>query len=134
MKSVAQSTRLISREEWAKIVAEYGQPTEPEHRRRHPRHPLVGAAKLTFTVEVDGQPATKVHHCAVLQISAEGLTLRSHNPLAVHAVAAIELPLEVRNVGLEGRVVHCTQTVGAYKVGIELRFREPGAGKPREPR
>jgi hypothetical protein len=119
---------LATRERWQGIVAQYAAPVPPPPvRRKHPRYDADGRARVDSTGDSAGGRAAAVH-CRVLQISAEGLTLRSPEAIAQHTQLEIELHLDEHIVLLHGRVVHCTQSVGAMKIGIQLMFDDTRAG------
>lgn len=113
--------RPLVREDWERIVIRYATViAAPPVKRRHPRYDTTGRAKLSKA----GSQAVLVETCALLQVSAEGLTLRSHDEIPLHELLAIEVRLTDRAVLLHGRVVHCTGTVGGYKLGVLLTFDE----------
>jgi hypothetical protein len=56
--------------------------------------------------------------------------LRSHERVPVQALLAIELYFGDQSVVVLGEVLHCTETVGAFKLGVKLQFTEPWAEMP----
>lgn len=132
MDSVQQATQTITREAWAKIVEEHSGPSEPEYRRQHPRHDTFGSATLTLEAD-EGEDERQVHRCAVLQISADGLTLRSPAPVPIHKIVVIGLELADRPLVLLGKIRHSTPTIGAFKIGVQLQFSENDAGRKAGP-
>jgi hypothetical protein len=56
--------------------------------------------------------------------------LRSHEPVPARALLAIELYFGDQSVVVLGEVRHCTETVGAFKLGIKLQFTGPWAKIP----
>ena len=108
---------------WLEIVSRYVSPeTEPPVRRKYRRYGMVGVAQLSY--QEDARPLTCT--LSVLQISAEGLMLRSHKALPVGTPVQMEVTLEDEPLPLVGWVRHTTQTVGGYKIGVELQFPEGG--------
>lgn len=64
---------------------------------------------------------------ALVQISLGGVMIRSRTPLAVGAHPRLEIALEDEVIYVRGVVRHCTDTVGGYKIGIELLFEDDEA-------
>lgn len=126
------AARPITRQEWADIVAQFsGGRRTPNIKRRQPRFDAGGFARL-FCKRRDGAREEQVClRCSVLEKSNAGITLRCQDWLHERTDVAVELLLDDRPVVLLGRVVHCTQTVGAFKIGVQLKFiaekaRQPG--------
>ena len=113
--------RPLARADWKQVVTRYATViVAPPVKRRHPRYDATGQARLSKA----GSEAALVETCVLLQVSAEGLTLRSPDEIRLHELLAIEVRLPDRTVLLHGRVVHCTGTVGAFKLGVQLTFDE----------
>ena len=124
----SEITRLWTpRAEWVALVAQQDHPTSKEHRRRHPRLVFAGLAKIAYE-RFDGTP--QVDECAVLNVSDEGLMLRGRSRVPPEELVAVELDMGWEVFRLRGQVIHCTQTVAAYKIGIKLMFSEPAAKDP----
>ena len=126
--STTQDTKPqpITRDRWTEIVARHALPLrKPRLKRRHHRYHTLGSARLTFMMHsADREPPVE-RRCKVTQLSGEGLTLRSPERIPLRTQLAIELCLEELPCHVSGQVIHCTGTVGAYKVGVALRFAEP---------
>lgn len=58
----------------------------------------------------------------VVDVSPGGVMLRSFDPLERGTGMAMRFKLGPDDVTLMGRVMHCTPTLGGYKVGIKLLF------------
>ncbi len=58
----------------------------------------------------------------VVDVSPGGVMLRSFDPLERGTGMAMRFKLGSDDVTLMGRVMHCTATLGGYKVGIKLLF------------
>jgi hypothetical protein len=128
MNANKQSGAPISREQWAEIVAEHSASAAAEcGRRLHPRHPSLGSAQLAYTVDDGYNEVPTIRRCTVLEISADGVTFRSRERIPLDEPVVIELTLGGGLVALWGHVVHCTQTVGAFKVGVKLEFPQQRA-------
>ena len=121
----------VTRDRWMEIVARHALPlTAPQFKRRHRRYPSLRSARVAFTVHRGARVVTVVRSCKVIQISAEGLTLRSQERIPLRAQLAIELHVTEPPSGevpflVFGNVVHCTQMANAFKVGVQLLFAEP---------
>lgn len=110
----------LSRDRWLEIFSRHISPdVEPAIRRKSRRYGLeFGVARLQYLE--DGTPLNRT--VPLLQISAEGLMVKSRKPIQAYTPLRMEVTLDDDTFALNGRVLHCTQTVGSYKVGIELRF------------
>ena len=116
MSSTEQSTlQPVTRARWAEIVTNHvsDQQQPPPVKRHEPRQAVEGFAKLTITI---------VRTCTLLQVSEGGLMVRSPKEIPVGTRLSIESYLHDEAVLLSGEVVHCTETVGAFKVGVQLSF------------
>ena len=129
MKTTQQSQpQPITRQRWAEVIAEYTPPVpEPSIRRRHQRCHTLASARVTFVPDGGSTEGPIVAICNVLEVSAEGLTLRSRQQIPPETQVAIDLRLGEQILALSGLTVHSTGTVGAFKVGVELKFVEPAA-------
>jgi hypothetical protein len=121
----------ITRDHWMDLVARHALPlTAPQFKRRHYRYPSLSSARVAFALQRGARVVTAIRRCKVMQISAEGLTLRSQERIPLRAQLAIELhttePPSGKGLFLVfGTVIHCTQTADAFKVGVQLLFSEP---------
>jgi hypothetical protein len=62
----------------------------------------------------------------LLNVSAEGVLVRLQEQVIPETTVLLRLTLTQGEALLVGRVVHCTPTVGAFKVGIVLSFEDQG--------
>jgi hypothetical protein len=89
------------------------------------------AANVAWIPGDVAERAPSVRRCAALEISQEGLSLRSPVPIPAGTLLAIKLRLADCKLVLWGRVAHCTLGTGAFHVGVQLRFPEGhGSGMP----
>ena len=58
----------------------------------------------------------------VLDASTTGIMIRQREEMDVGTLVIVRAVLDDQDVAIAGQVMHCTQTVGGYKVGIELHF------------
>lgn len=92
--------------------------------RGAPRYPYCTEIKLTF----DHHGYLSARRLTSLNVSASGLTAKGSMPIPMDAEVLLELNPEGTPFFIRGQIVHCTQTVGGYKIGIDLKFaKEPGA-------
>jgi hypothetical protein len=115
---------------WMEIVAQSGLLAEdPPLRRQSPRYHVDGLIKAIIHPPL-GAPKDKAPEemsCSVLEISEGGVMLRARRELRTYTRLTIEWPDGELFFALSGSVKHCTGTVGAFKVGVELDF-PPGNG------
>lgn len=110
---------LTTRQEWWKIVSTYSRAEkEPKYRRVSRRYTCSGEIKVTG--EIDDEPFRQT--CALLQISAEGITARARQMIPNDIAIMIHWHRDEQDLVVLGKVVHCTQTIGGYKLGIQLEF------------
>jgi hypothetical protein len=113
------------RKRWARIVERSGFPPEdPLVRRQSPRHTVDTHRVVKVVIDPDcvkpRNPGTIL--CWVLNLSREGVMLRSDVEIRPRTRLTIEWSEDDQVLTLPGVVRQCTQTVGAFKVGIELRI------------
>jgi hypothetical protein len=120
--------RPITHEQWLRMIERYvTDEPEPPVRRGQRRYTVDGMVTLAV-LSADGNGVhTAVRTAPLVQVSDEGIMIRSHAELAQDTVVAMQVYLEDDNFALLGRVMHCTDTIGGYKVGIQLAFVEQPA-------
>src|SRR3990172_5361471 len=113
----------MTRDHWLEIVEQSGKlVTEPLIRRQSPRHYTDTVAKLAFDSDGGAGKTRQTMLCSVLDISPTGMMLHSHREVAPSTVVDIEWYEGDAILTLSGRIRHCTGTVGAFKIGVELQF------------
>lgn len=119
---MSEQVTTISRERWQRILTRYVTPEfEPPIRRHSRRHGVeFGVVRLQY--QENGESIDRT--VTLLQVSEGGVMVRSHKPIKSRIRLRMDITLENDTVSLSGQVSHCTQTVGGYKVGIELSFRD----------
>ena len=116
----------ITPEQWTQLVTQHGSgPAASLLRRRQLRYYVQGPTRVAFSRHADSGDASNAHTCSVLDVSNDGLMLRSREQVPLQTPLAIELYFGDQTITVFGTVVHCTQTVGAFKIGVKLRFDEP---------
>ena len=93
-------------------------------RRINRRYTTSGEAKVTFAA--DGDKHTR--SLKLLDVALDGLTTRGNNEIApgTHLVVELDHGLDHDEdlLKMRGEVIHCTGTLGGFKIGISLDFRE----------
>jgi hypothetical protein len=119
---VSEQLTTVSRERWQEILSQYVTPEiEPPIRRKTRRYGVeFGVVRLLY--EENGDSAERI--VSLLQASTDGMMIKNHKPIRTRTRLCMELTLGDDTVSLRGHVAHCTQTVGGYKVGIELEFAD----------
>jgi len=119
MSNAETETRFISSAYWKRFLQ---RTVAPEHKsdvqRSAPRYPLPGDIKVTF--EDSGE--TSVRRLALINASQEGLTTKGQTAMPLDVDVVLELNPEGTPFSIHGRIIHCTETLGGFKIGIELRF------------
>ena len=119
MSNAETETSFISAAYWKRFLK---RTVAPEHKsdiqRAEPRYPLSGETKVSF--EDAGE--TSVRRLALLNASQDGLTTKGQTPIVLDTQVVLEMNPEGTPFAIHGRIIHCTETVGGFKIGIELRF------------
>lgn len=120
-QSASKST--ISQEQWLEIVRQVDAlEPDPPARRHHLRFDLENASAMVRFARKDRPGPTVERMCSLLEVSDPGLMLRSREEIPQHASVFIEAYIGDEVVNLAGTVMHCTATVGAFKIGVRLDF------------
>lgn len=119
----------LSRRRWLGILSKHvTSEIEPPIRRGSRRYGIeFGAARLRY--QQDGESIDRT--VQLLQISAAGVMVKNRGRVQPHTPVWMEITLADDVFSLLGQVAHCTQTVGGYKVGIELQFPDENPQPPR---
>ena len=118
MNTPVQTT---TRQRWLELIAQYPEEMAVEHRRKHRRRqPALGTLELAF--QRDNRPVKRTGK--LLNASPTGVLVKQQEWIADHTLVLMRLLYDDAVIRLLGRVAHCTQTVGGYKVGIELEFAD----------
>lgn len=114
--------RPTTRERWIYVVGTVSEvETDPPVRRRAPRYDLVyGSTLVRFRHPTNGRLIERT--CNVLEVSNTGLMLRSREEIPPRTRVDLEACVGDELVFIHGAVMHCTTSVGAFKVGISLDF------------
>lgn len=83
-------------------------------KRRQPRF----SWQASVTVEVVGTRTSQAFYATTRDIGAGGMGLRTRQRLA--PLTVVRVNVEGEDEPLNGRVRHCSETVGAFLIGIEF--------------
>ncbi len=114
--------RTSSKEErWRHFLARIGGVDyKPDARRTNRRYTADGDVRISF-VE-DGN--TQHRMLRLLDISMEGMTVKGSNEVPQGTHVTIQLDIDEGPFTASGKVVHCTGTLGGFKIGIRLDLRD----------
>lgn len=111
-----------TRQRWLQVLAQHAAPEDLGIRRTDLRHSVeFGAARLTFE---DERGRSVERSGRLLNISEGGLMLKQSRRIPIQTDLRIEVTLGDDTLALIGRVVHATETLGGFKIGVELQFTD----------
>ncbi len=130
--SAVPRVRPLSRSQWEQALRRLDLLPGPDNaRRRHPRYGVAyGEVQIEFHPDNDPSLPTVRRSAPIYDISAGGLMARCLRPIPPATAVRLHVTIDDRDVLLVGRVRHSTQTIGGYRVGIELIFEDDAAGPP----
>jgi len=116
---------FATNEQWNTAIAEVVDTdvkteVKPRCRRSHQRYAADGEIKVTG--QIDGKPVKQAWD--LRQVSLEGISARSSQEIPAEARLEFEVCINGHVLRVRGKIKHCTQTIGGYKVGIKLLFDE----------
>jgi hypothetical protein len=123
MREPIEVLRPVSQGEWDKFVKQ----TESDNqhhdaRRQSPRKPIECYEDIQLKIyDSDGVTSRLVK---ITEISAGGVTCWTGEEVPEGAKVQFIFAGEFRHWQFRGRIVHCTQTVGGFKVGIRIEFSQ----------
>jgi hypothetical protein len=112
------TARPITLAEWQRILGDIVQPEVEPGRRTLRRYVVSGEVELAF--EIDDEPFQRT--VPLLNVSPRGLTVKVYEPIPVEQAVIVRILLEGETRVFCGHVIHCTMTLGGFKVGIRLDF------------
>lgn len=119
ISDVDEPDGTTTRERWQEILAHFPPDESPEHRRQRSRGDA-GYGTVTLAFTDDGKSVERTGR--LLNASAAGLMVRQQGKIARGTHVVAKMILADATAVLTGRVVHCTATVGGFKIGIGLSF------------
>ena len=112
---------FATNEQWNTAIAKMVKGEfEPQYRRNFRRYTIDGEIRVTS--QADGEPVSESWD--LHQVTPVGLSARSSREIPEGARLKLEVHINGQVLRVRGKVKHCTQTIGGYKVGIQLLFDE----------
>lgn len=111
-----------TRRRWREVISRYADSEDPEYRRSDQRSYVQDSAvKLSFS----DRQGTRVERAVVLlNVSESGLMIKQPQNIAVRTKVQVDVTIGEARFVLWGCVAHVTQTIGGFKIGIELQFAD----------
>lgn len=109
----------MTREVWVEIVSAISlAEMEPKMRRTTRRYSCDGEIKVSGVIDDVPFQSTWI----LMQVSVTGISARAMREIPDRMKVAIRWRWNGQEQLLHGRVMHCTQTIGGYKIGLRLDF------------
>ena len=113
----------MARDQWLEIIERAGiQQEDAPMRRLTQRYHVDKPVAVTIRPLIGSKKGPEVLTCSAIEVSSDGVMLRAHREVRHGAHMTLEWCEGDETFLLSGSVKHCTSTVGAFKVGIELEF------------
>ncbi len=120
-RTMMQAQATTPGESWRQILLRVGGAGDDfDARRTNARFPIDGDVKVAFIRDGDQ------HHrmLKMINISVQGITAKGNNEIPEGTRLEVELEFDGITLQTDGEVVHCTDTLGGFKIGIRLDLRE----------
>lgn len=118
----------VRRSKWCDLIDRtFAAESEPPVRREARRYSVeFGEVRMVFVLEDENGDPTgpQAISTPLMQVASDGLMVRGHREIPIGTQMAMEVAFEGVEVVLLGKIAHCTNTVGGYKIGISLEFPE----------
>lgn len=108
-----------SRERWAQVLAQHKMVEETEYRRDDARR-IVEFGSVRVIYQEWGSWVARSG--TLLNASERGLMAMVKERVPSALQVRLEVTIRDETFALTGRVAHCTQTVGGFKIGFRLEF------------
>ena len=111
----------LTHEQWNELLTLVVAPELGKNLRRGTRrYPVMGEAKLTY--EKDGKTYRRTFD--IINLSRGGMTLKGYDEVKADTLIDCKVTLGPHVAPVKAKVVHCTGTLGGFKVGVEILFRD----------
>lgn len=122
----ATADSLLTWKEWIAILTRnFDLDVEKLHRREYCRYDVIdGIALLTFEAVPEGETLPGPTAMTMIDVSPTGFMARGFVEYVRETVAGVELIFADVQRRARARVMHCTSTLGGFKVGFELIFED----------
>jgi uncharacterized membrane protein len=119
---VATRLETPTRRCWCAVISRYADSEDPEYRRSDQRSYVeIGAVQLSYA---DAEGITVVRMGRLLNASEGGLMVKLVESIPAKTEVQVEVAIDDVAFTIPGRVVHATETVGGFKIGVELEFAD----------
>lgn len=109
----------ITRRQWREVLARsVAAELEPMLRRQFRRYAVRGEARATWLH--DGTTFSRTW--SILDISVQGMMVKAYEDVPTDVRLNLMVNLDGTPMPMVGRAIHCTQTLGGWKLGVELVF------------
>ena len=113
--------KLMTREQWKNLLstvvnADFERPL----RRKFRRYAVDGEVRAVGEIGDVYYKKT----WPLIEASINGLTAKAESPAPTGAECMVYVNVTGTPMPVKGTIVHCTQTLGGYKIGIRMEFEE----------
>jgi len=112
-------TKATALEHWRSFIACHVENAKNEYRRDHERR-YINQGSVSLVFEADGETVERTG--ALLNLSEGGLMIKQYVEIPRGTPIQLVVLIDDDKLALAGRAVHSTQTLGGYKIGVELTF------------
>ena len=117
MLSAQTKANIVTQRYWFQFLDRVvGVMPKSDLKRETPRFPFQGEVQL----QIEGEAEKR--WLSLMNISREGITARGNTEIRLGTRVVLEMNPEGSPISLRGEVVHCTGTLGGFKIGIRLEF------------
>ncbi len=117
MSSTQTNANVVTQRYWLQFLDRaVGAMPKSDLKRETPRFPLQGEVQLWIENE------TEKRWLSLMNVSREGITARGNTEIQLGTRVILEMNPEGSPITLRGEVVHCTGTLGGFKIGVRLEF------------
>ena len=123
-KPVRTGGDMGPRDRWVNLLRRHFRLTTDDLRRKRGqrRFDVEGTIAEVLLENMERPDTAPPLTMSVIDVSPGGVMLRSFDPLPAGLGLAMRFTLGSDDITLMGRVMHCTETLGGYKVGVKLLF------------
>ncbi len=122
------AVQYFSREKWLQALSTHKERDSTQScargRRKHVRFRMEGWAIVTFDSPDKPGAQAVCSGCQVLDVSEEGIALRTNRKIAPDTAVSLEMHVSGRIFWLSGKVVYNRGLAGSIRVGVKLQFDE----------
>jgi hypothetical protein len=118
-----QAPTRLTREEWRELLRALVEgEIEPLRKRRSRRYDIYGGEVRISAVTDPPDSRVFKRTVGILNVSLTGMMLKTYSEFPTGVDVALDVRLGEHRFWAAGRVKHCSQTLGGYKIGVELIF------------